>query len=362
MLTENSALTQDAGKARVACVDPPSCAEQDEMESPPPYEIIASTLEVELANDCRAMLRYALASGQEIPVEILNAFARLSTAHRHKVEEIASLGLLHTLLVRLVAPATPLGIRLLQEDEHQHRALHMLGPVPSIRWLMLAGIIFSLTFFGISLSPLINRETLSRDIYDLSGITLIIPLLFLLSAAGLGATFGALFEAYQFVSEGHFDARFDCVYWARIGLGLVSGLMLAELLPASGGTKLLERPLLALLGGFSVAVVHRILQRLVNSVESFFLAEAKTIRPVQEPIREKTRPVVNSDAADFARALKLLLEHEAESKPRNAAAAGRAHDHSALRGSIRKEHEDAGTKDLAGADWPTLPGGNLDRC
>jgi hypothetical protein len=120
-----------------------------------------------------------------------------------------------------------------------------------------------------SLSPLINSETLSRDIYDLSGITLVIPLLFLLSAAGLGATFGALFDAYQFVSEGHFDARFDCVYWARIGLGLVSGLMLAELIPTSGGTKLLERPLLALLGGFSVAVVHRILQRLVNSVESF---------------------------------------------------------------------------------------------
>jgi len=307
--------------------------ERAKRQSPLVVGPIADSLRAQLAADCDAMLRYALASGHNVPINVIDAFARLSASELDRPGELSALALLHSSLAELVAPATPLGIRLVQNDEYRHRALHLLGPVPSIRWLMVAAIFCSLTFFGISLFPSINRQTLSRDIYDLSGITLLIPLLFLLSAAGLGATFGALFEAYQFVSEGRFDARFDSIYWARIGLGLVSGLMLAELIPQDGGTKLLERPLLALLGGFSAAVVHRILKRLVDAVESVFLAETRNSTAISNAgVRGMVSPVQHPNPEVISRMLDRLLSGGAEKSlpsallPEHPAPNGRASD------------------------------------
>jgi hypothetical protein len=287
--------------------------ERAKRQSPLVVGPIADSLRAQLAADCDAMLRYTLASGHNVPINVIDAFARLSVSELDRPGELSALALLHSSLAELVAPATPLGIRLVQNDEYRHRALHLLGPVPSIRWLMVAAIFCSLTFFGISLFPSINRQTLSRDIYDLSGVALLIPLLFLLSAAGLGATFGALFEAYQFVSEGRFDARFDSIYWARIGLGLVSGLMLAELIPQDGGTKLLERPLLALLGGFSAAVVHRILKRLVDGVESVFLAETRNTTAIPNAgARAMVSPVQHRSPETISRMLDQLLSRGAQ--------------------------------------------------
>jgi hypothetical protein len=290
--------------------------ERAKTNLPASVEPIAESLRAQLAADCEAMLRYALASGQNVPINVIDAFARLSVCEIERPEELSALALLHTSLAQLVAPATPMGIRLVQNDENRHRLLHLLGPVPSIRWLMGAAIFCSLTFFGLSLFPSINRQTLSRDIYDLSGVGLLIPLLFLLSAAGMGATFGALFEAFQFVSEGRFDARFDSIYWARIGLGLVSGLMLAELIPQADGTKLLERPLLALLGGFSAAVVHRILKCLVDGVESVFLDDAKNSRATPNAAaRGMVNPVQHLDPGTISRMLDQLLSRGAQGSP-----------------------------------------------
>jgi hypothetical protein len=293
--------------------------ERAKGHSPSVVGSIADSLRAQLAADCDAMLRYTLSSGHKVPINVIDAFARLSSSEIDRPGELSALALLHTSLTELVAPATPLGIRLVQNDESRHRALHLLGPVPSIRWLMVAAIFCSLTFFGISLFPSINRQTLSRDIYDLSGGTLLIALLFLLSAAGLGATFGALFEAYQFVSEGRFDARFDSVYWARIGLGLVSGLMLSELIPQAGNTKLLERPLVALLGGFSAAVVHRILKRLVDGIEGIFLAEARNSAAIPNSgARGMVSPFPHLDPETISRMLDHLLGRGAQESPPSA--------------------------------------------
>jgi hypothetical protein len=65
--------------------------------------------------------------------------------------------------------------------------------------------------------------------------------------------------------------------------------MLASLIPiggVDGGDFLapqgLEKPLLALLGGFSAAVVYRILQRLVDSVESLVRGDVRDTLAAQE--------------------------------------------------------------------------------
>ncbi len=83
---------------------------QHEMSSASVTKSIADTLHDQLTADCQAMLRYALASGQEIPLDVIDAFARHSLSQTDRPEELSALALLHTYLVQLVAPATPLGI------------------------------------------------------------------------------------------------------------------------------------------------------------------------------------------------------------------------------------------------------------
>ncbi len=226
------------------------------------------------------MVTAALSSGLELPTAAIELLTHLQKSPGGE-NELAALAALYGHLVRLVAPATPSGLRMLEDDARKHPFLHGFGPLPSIRYLMLSAFLFSMIFFGVSLFPQINRATLSHDIYDMNGSPLLVVLTFLLSAAGLGASFGALFDAYSLISQGRYDTRNDSLYWTRIGLGLVSGLMLAELIPQAKGEVVLERPLLALLGGFSASVVHQILQRMVDALQSFFVPVA-TVDPADK--------------------------------------------------------------------------------
>lgn len=73
----------------------------------------------------------------------------------------------------------------------------------------------------------------------------------------------------------HSEARHSSD-WVRFNLGLIAGMVLAVLVPIDTGSKTFERPLLALLGGFSASVVYRILQRLVDTLESSCRSMAET--------------------------------------------------------------------------------------
>lgn len=65
-----------------------------------------------------------------------------------------------------------------------------------------------------------------------------------------------------------FRLKFTSSYWTRFVLGLIAGLVLSELVPIGGeGWKELTKPTLAILGGFSVDIVHKVLARIVNTVE-----------------------------------------------------------------------------------------------
>ena len=265
---------------------------------------LTTPLRSQLLRECHIMLEHALASGKELPQPVRDALEVIEAQDESRVG-LAILADLHSALLRVVAPATPGGLALIREDLLSHRKLHVLGPVPSIRYLMAAACLFSVIFFLTSLSSEIRPETLSQDIFNSSGYPLAVVLLFLVSAAGLGATFGALFDVYQYISSSCYDTKFDSVYWARIGLGLVSGLMLAELIPqAHGAGPVLERPLLALLGGFSAAVVHRILNRLVGALESVFVPAsvadpAASQREIQQRVAEEGAMQRTSMAKSF---------------------------------------------------------------
>lgn len=119
-----------------------------------------------------------------------------------------------------------------------------------------------------------------KAVYAMQGIELLTVMLFLMSAAALGACFNALFTAHHYISDGTYDTRFDSSYWMRIGLGVISGLLMAELIPvdellqSEDQSKIkavdLGKPMLALLGGFSANLVYTVLQRVVQTIQSLF--------------------------------------------------------------------------------------------
>lgn len=61
-------------------------------------------------------------------------------------------------------------------------------------------------------------------------------------------------------------------------------MVLAVLVPIDTGSKSFERPLLALLGGFSAFVVYRILQRLVDTLKSLVQGDARDIAAARESV------------------------------------------------------------------------------
>lgn len=226
-------------------------------------------LEVEVA----VMLRHALSAGRALPASLAQAVEEQRAAADAEAsgQSLALLAQLHADLAQLVAPARPGTLRLLQAGLQKTGLSAMMGPLSNLRRLTAAALICVLCFVGLSMSPEVNDTTLAGSIYRLDGITQLVVMAFLLAAAGMGSTFQALFKAQAYVSEATYDPVYDASYWIRIGLGLVAGLMLAVLVPldAKNGESI-ARPVLALLGGFSVQLVHLVLQRLVDAVRFMF--------------------------------------------------------------------------------------------
>jgi hypothetical protein len=238
-----------------------------------------------IALECDAMVRYALGNGLKLPPALQQSLELFENV----VEEgdlsvpVAYLASLHGQLADVVAPATPRTIYLLHIDKSRNSWASILGPLSSIRRLVLGAAFFTMVFVLSSLSDSISHQNLSMDIYSLDGMASLEILIFLMSAAAMGGCFHALFIAHSYIEQGTYDPRFESSYWMRIGLGIIAGLVLSQMIPIGPGPEaggeaaapvssasVFGKPLLALLGGFSATLVYTILQRLVETVESLF--------------------------------------------------------------------------------------------
>ncbi len=262
-------------------------------------------LQTQLLVECEAMAKYAFASGQEVPgtvMEVLGAFSienmraiepseeskSKDVIHKNhtKVNEkilqnpshisLKQLGLVHNRLAALVKPATP-GAILFMERESARRGLwRFLGAVPLVRRMMAAAILSLTALIAISLSPYVDGHV---NWAAENGLRLLIEEMFLLSAAGIGASFAALFKMSSYITRKTFDPKYDTSYWMKFVLGLVSGMILALLIPieVQEGSAVgdFTKPLLAMLGGFSAEVVYRILKRLIATIESLVRGDSK---------------------------------------------------------------------------------------
>ncbi len=247
-----------------------------------------STLATQCYLECEAMAKYALASGKKVSGSLLQQLKGLQPSPSYQDvdgRQIHRLAECHGRLSKLIAPATPRTILLLDSETEQSGLLRFLGPVPLIRQMMVTALLSLIALVCLTLSPEVNGSRDNSDILVGSGMPLLLNELFLISAAALGASFSALFMANRYIQEGTFDPKFNISYWIRFVLGIIAGFILATLIDfeaiekAGGGngeaSSAFARPLLAMIGGFSAAVVYRILNRLAETVESLFRGDMR---------------------------------------------------------------------------------------
>jgi hypothetical protein len=246
------------------------------------------TLEEQMVEECLAMAKFALASGLKVPgdiVEALQYYEKPETGQSQGAVSIRQLNLVHNRLSKIVEPAKPRSILLLDVEGRKRGPLHFMGIVPFIRRMTKTSIFCLVLFIGISLTSVINTQI---NLFEDSGLTLLIKELFLLSAAGLGAGFSALFRATRYIVKGTFDPKYESSYWIRFILGIIAGMILATLIPigelvksSADSSKLVlkagfEKPLLAMAGGFSADLVYRIMARIIEAISSLVRGDAST--------------------------------------------------------------------------------------
>jgi len=244
--------------------------------------------------------------------------------------------MVHQDLSASVYPAAPSTIVLLEEQKK--KPLRFLGPVPLVQRMTLLAFICLITTVGLFLFKEVDAMTVNQNILNFEDpMKFILNELVILSIAAAGASFYALFEAYKYISNASYDTKYESIYWIRFILGIMSGVILAQFIfidptsyggtPAdtAGGSQSLGgfityKPLLAFLGGFSARVVHKILNSLVDSLETFISGSARDMLRAREAsakvqIDDKINTIKRENAANetnnrFQSALKLLRLQE----------------------------------------------------
>jgi hypothetical protein len=239
-------------------------------------------LQSQVVLECVSMAKYAFASGKNVPGEAIEKLEKYIQAWYGKTPaqgaspvnqptkaDIKQLIEVHNRLSKIVEPAKPRTILLLEREKRKHNFFNFIGAVPFIRRMALASFISLVLFIIISLSPDINNKPETWDLFRSSGVKLLLRECFLLCAAGLGASFNALFKANRYIVRGTFDPTYESSYWIRFLLGIIAGMIMATLIPIEESSQAdFGKPLLAMLGGFSADFVYRIIERLIESLNT----------------------------------------------------------------------------------------------
>jgi hypothetical protein len=275
-----------------------------------------TTMQGKVLQECEVMLNYALANGKKIEPKILQKLKELQKKREEEhatgrsANTIDDVGDVHNMLAGTISPATPATVLLMEKTAAS--AWKFLGPVPLVRKMMIMTILCLAAFLGVFLSDEVNSITINGDILSYEPLAFLLNEGFIVASAALGASFYALFEAYKYIATSSYDSKYDSIYWIRFILGIVSGVLLAQFIFASttpnsatdmGNMSIITyKPLLAFLGGFSARVVYKILNSLVDSVETFISGSARdAVRAREESAKVEIQEKVNSIQQENAR-------------------------------------------------------------
>lgn len=214
-------------------------------------------------------------------------------------KQLSLLGGVHLALSKLVAPARPGTLLLLSEERREHPFWSSFGAVPLARQMLVLALLALLLLLGTALSSSVNAENLSRGLLNLQGTKLLVNETFLAAAAMVGATLANLKRLDHFITTSTYDACYEGSYWTRLMMGLISGVILSQVIlgtsvglggmanagaagnagvgnagiSSAGVSNVLAnvgQPILALLGGFSGELVHNILAHLIAVIGNLF--------------------------------------------------------------------------------------------
>jgi len=273
----------------------------------------APSLRSTLFRECEAMTRYAMGGGLKVPPPIVAALERVGTLTEPRVET-EDLMRAHSTLSELIAPATPRSVMLMVEDKVRHPYLSTFGPVPLVRMFMYIEVAAVLSMLLISLFEDVNTANMQLGLFKSSGWTLLKCEGFLICVSLVGSAFSVLFKLQRFISEGTFDPKYSSVYWLQLVLGMISGVVLSQVIYGSHAgsdgkpSLLLQQPVLALAGGFSAPLVHRILNRLIVAAESMFGGNGDDFSParVRKAAPRHAGPVEQEATAEAAESVRAM--------------------------------------------------------
>ena len=240
---------------------------------------VARMLET-LQRECEAMLHHALDESKDISADTAQRLGHALSAPAgtsgDESAQFAELTVLHVELSAIVAPARGRTLVLLEEERRLHPRLYVFGPVRLVRQMLAFAVFALLSTCLLSTLENVNVNNVANGWFALSGRNGFSVLFFLLSVASLGAAFSNLSTINRYIEQANYDPTYEGSYWVRVVLGLISGVVLGEILfdlvtkldvadtgavrPAS------ERIVLAFLGGFATAPVQRLLTNLSDAV------------------------------------------------------------------------------------------------
>lgn len=303
---------------------------KNKKKKPEVTEPTGKSLYRQLILECVAMAKYAFASGKKVSGDaieklekhiearaVVSAQQTPSPSSLYKAD-IKQLVDVHNQLSKVVEPAKPRTILLLEREKNKNAFFNFIGAVPFVRRMALASFISLLSFVIISLSPDINADPNTWDLFRSSGIKLLLKELFLLCAAGLGASFTALFKANRYIVKGTFDPTYESSYWIRFLLGIIAGMIMATMIPIEKTSQAdFGKPLLAMLGGFSADFVYRVIERLIETLNSLIRGDSSKIAGAKEE-HQKARLLkdqVQSRQQMTTQLVKLQQEMESGANP-----------------------------------------------
>ncbi|WP_186827149.1 hypothetical protein [Shimia ponticola] len=271
--------------------------------------------------ECAAMMSHYLARGigpgyeHGDEIEAKSAVLETTVDNLDKISREELLAL-HELLADAIKPALPKSIELFHHDAQNSR-MNWLAPVGAIRTLV--GITFGAI---VILIAVMTTEDFGQHYYkrllSQPETNTLFSLIFYVCLAALGACFSVLYDARRYVVDGTYDPRVGSNYPIRILLGIMSGVILSQLLfdslggsfgPQVPGTaeeienSRIGRPLTALLGGFSGQFVYTGLQKLVDSLTLVFSPAPEDRLAEQERMLRAEMAETNA-AKDAERAVK----------------------------------------------------------
>ncbi len=258
-------------------------------------------------DECDMMLQYAQSIGKEIPEHILSQLGQIhavlyniNLSLKKGAEEIdpqalhlGLIGTIHLSLCKIINPATPSTVFLMGKNK-KSGVFGMLGPVPLVRRLNSVTLLCLCTFLGLFYASgeyAVNSLTINGDILSYEGLQFVFNELVIICLAALGSCFYALFEVYRYISNNSYDPKYDSIYWIRFFLGIVSCIILAHFIfvspvilrpdnPSNNGNLtsfITYKPLLAFLGGFSARAVHKILNALIEAIETLISGSTRDL-------------------------------------------------------------------------------------